>query len=106
MLFYHFCFFTVLFANEEACSDNFEDLLQKKALWLVENACLKLRHELDTDAEENALDTDEYLLCRALVELEEIKKEKDTGKRFWIPCVSIHLSTFNFGRFPLRRLDA
>lgn len=48
---------------------------------------MRLRRDLDTDAEENALDIDEYLLCRALVELEEIKKEKDHGKRFWIPCV-------------------
>ncbi|XP_058207594.1 chaperone protein ClpB1-like isoform X2 [Rhododendron vialii] len=77
----------VLFANEEVGSDNFEDLLQKKAFGLVKNACLRLRLDLDTDVEENTLDTDEYLLCRALVELEEIKKEKDHGKRLWIPRV-------------------
>lgn len=82
------CFSTVLFANEEGGSDNFEDLIRKKAFKLVENACLRLRHDLDTEAEENDLDTDEYLLCRAHVELLEIKKEKDRGKKFWIPRVS------------------
>ncbi|KAF7149032.1 hypothetical protein RHSIM_Rhsim03G0004100 [Rhododendron simsii] len=76
-----------LFANEEVGSDNFEDQLQKEAFGLVKDACLRLRRDLDTDAEENALDTNEYLLCRALVELEEIKKEKDHGKRIWIPRV-------------------
>lgn len=87
-------------------SDNFEDLLQKKAFGMVKNACLRLRLDLDTDVEENTLDTDEYLLCRALVELEEIKKEKDHGKRLWIPRVSSSFVYFQLGTFPIRRLDA
>ncbi|KAF5944309.1 hypothetical protein HYC85_018386 [Camellia sinensis] len=62
--------------NEEGGSDNREVLLREKAAELVEKACVRLRHDLDTDAEEDALGMDEYYLCRALVELEEINKEK------------------------------
>ncbi|GMP72926.1 hypothetical protein CsSME_00030804 [Camellia sinensis var. sinensis] len=73
--------------NEEGGSNNHEVLLREKAAELVEKACVRLRHDLDTDAEEDALGMDEYYLCRALVELEEINKEKVHGKKFWVPRV-------------------
>ncbi|CAL5411681.1 unnamed protein product [Camellia sinensis] len=73
--------------NEEGGSDSREVLLREKVVELVEKSCVRLRHDLETDAEEDALGMDEYLLCCALVELEEINKEKVDGKKFWIPCV-------------------
>ncbi|XP_059627285.1 chaperone protein ClpB1-like [Cornus florida] len=75
---------SVLLSNE-VVDDHLEAALEKMAVEMGEKACVKLRLDLDTNAEEKALDFDEYSLCRALVEWEEINREKDSAKKLWIP---------------------
>ncbi|XP_059639847.1 chaperone protein ClpB1-like [Cornus florida] len=82
-----FKYYDVLLSNEGRRGGNLEVVLEKKEVEMVEKACMKLRLDLDTNAEEYALDFDKYSLCRTLVELEEIKREKDPAKKFWFPCV-------------------
>ncbi|KAK3039720.1 hypothetical protein RJ639_027061 [Escallonia herrerae] len=61
--------------------------LQHKAVELLEKACAKVRHDVETNAEENSMDEDEYLLYRTLVELKELKKEKGHASHAWISHV-------------------
>ncbi|KAK3017444.1 hypothetical protein RJ639_007602 [Escallonia herrerae] len=61
--------------------------LQQKATELLEEACLRVRQNVDKNLDEHRLDKAEYLLYRSLVELKEVRKEKDHASRIWIPLV-------------------
>ncbi|KAK3034170.1 hypothetical protein RJ639_034310 [Escallonia herrerae] len=68
-------YFDVLSCNQGG-GEKCEGLLQKMVLDLVEKACARLRHDLDENKEESGLDMNEYLLHRAVVELDEMKRER------------------------------
>ncbi|KAK2967148.1 hypothetical protein RJ640_026539 [Escallonia rubra] len=65
-----------------------EGLLQKMMLDLVEKACARLRHDLDENEEEFGLGMNEYLLYRAVVELDEMMRESSHATTLcWISRV-------------------
>lgn len=56
---------------------------------LLEEACVKMRDKFEySRQEEDDLDVFEYLLRRTLVELNEIKKERDPSTQKWSDRVS------------------
>ncbi|KAK2975412.1 hypothetical protein RJ640_029285 [Escallonia rubra] len=71
----------------ENCNGREVVVLQQKAAELLEEACLRVRQNVDKNLDEKRLDEAEYLLYRTLVELKEVKKEKDWASRIWIPRV-------------------
>ncbi|XP_059653799.1 uncharacterized protein LOC132300636 [Cornus florida] len=77
----------VLLSDERGVCDNLEVVLKKKEMEIVEKACVKLKLDLGANVEEEALDFDEYSFCCTLVEMEEIKREKDPASKFWFPYV-------------------
>ncbi|KAM5588652.1 chaperone protein ClpB1-like [Rosa sericea] len=59
-------------------------ILQMKVVELLEEACLRLRHKFDYSREgEDELEVGEYRLHRALVELNEIEKEREPSTQKW-----------------------
>ena len=63
--------------------------MQNKVVELLEEACVKLRHKFEySRQEEDDLDVGEYQLHRTLVELNEIKKERDPSTQKWSDRVS------------------
>ncbi|KAK2975404.1 hypothetical protein RJ640_029277 [Escallonia rubra] len=69
------------------CNGREVGVLRQKAAELLEEACLRVRQNVDKNLDEKRLDEAEYLLYRTLVELKEVKKEKDWASRIWIPRV-------------------
>ncbi|KAM1423166.1 hypothetical protein ACFX2I_005219 [Malus domestica] len=64
--------------------DTWKEILQNKVVELLEEACVKLRHRFEySRQEEDDLDVGEYQLRRTLVELNEIKKERDPSTQKW-----------------------
>ncbi|KAM1005127.1 hypothetical protein ACFX2C_005246 [Malus domestica] len=64
--------------------DTWKEILQNKVVELLEEACVKLRHRFEySRQEEDDLDASEYQLRRTLVELNEIKKERDPSTQKW-----------------------
>ncbi|KAB2601014.1 chaperone protein ClpB1-like [Pyrus ussuriensis x Pyrus communis] len=64
--------------------DTRKEILQNKVVELLEEACVKLRHKFEySRQEEDDLDVGEYQLHRTLVELNEIKKERDPSTQKW-----------------------
>ncbi|KAM1108563.1 hypothetical protein ACFX13_005276 [Malus domestica] len=64
--------------------DTWKEILQNKVVELLEEACVKLRHRFEySRQEEDDLDAGEYQLRRTLVELNEIKKERDPSTQKW-----------------------
>ncbi|OMP11674.1 ATPase, AAA-2 [Corchorus capsularis] len=65
--------------------------LQKQAANLLQKACLKLRYEDGTSREEKELDMAEYCLHRAIVEIMELRKERDPLFKSWYSYVQAEL---------------
>ncbi|KAM1766292.1 hypothetical protein TB1_005223 [Malus domestica] len=64
--------------------DTWKEILQNKVVELLEEACVNLRHRFEySRQEEDDLDVGEYQLRRTLVELNEIKKERDPSTQKW-----------------------
>ncbi|XP_068322138.1 chaperone protein ClpB1-like isoform X1 [Pyrus communis] len=64
--------------------DTQKEILQNKVVGLLKEACVKLRDKFDySRQEEDDLDVGEYQLRRTLVELNEIKKERDPSTQKW-----------------------
>ncbi|OMO56569.1 chaperone protein ClpB1-like protein [Corchorus capsularis] len=60
-----------------------ENCLQKQVNKLLEKACFKLRYEIGTSQEEKELDMAEYSLNRAIVEIMELRKERNPICKPW-----------------------
>ncbi|KAM1685721.1 hypothetical protein ACFX13_037772 [Malus domestica] len=64
--------------------DTQKEILQNKVVGLLKEACAKLRDKFEySRQEEDDLDVGEYQLRRTLVELNEIKKERDPSTQKW-----------------------
>ncbi|KAM1797082.1 hypothetical protein ACFX11_037239 [Malus domestica] len=64
--------------------DTQKEILQNKVVGLLKEACAKLRDKFECSRqEEDDLDVGEYQLRRTLVELNEIKKERDPSTQKW-----------------------
>ncbi|KAL6282091.1 hypothetical protein ACE6H2_013020 [Prunus campanulata] len=70
--------------DSRGVGDTQKEILQVKVVELLEEACVKMRDKFEySRQEEDDLDLFEYLLRRTLVELNEIKKERDPSTQKW-----------------------
>lgn len=87
-----FLFYSLVFQFNSGVTlldDTEKAILQMKVVELVEEACLRLRHKFDYSREgEDELEMGEYRLHRALVELNEIEKEREPSTQKWRDRVS------------------
>ncbi|OMP02516.1 Ubiquitin [Corchorus olitorius] len=85
-----FRYFNEFKEDGEGTQENDECHLQKQAANLLQKVCLKLIAD-GTSREEKELDMAEYCLHRAIVDIMELRKERDSSFRSWHSYVQSEL---------------